>query len=656
MNISRLRKLWHKRSANRASSAVTEDSSRRTGQEDGSPDQVIVEEGINLYPISPETTIIEEYWINEPFAKIVIGKVKGKSDEEAGVRYFVDEVRLTKDERNAYRTIVDILTRELSPPDIGKEVETRTAIVDGANRIIQKYKKAFRKVEEESWSNILYYLERDMLGYGQINGIMNDPQIEDVSCDGIDSPIFVWHRKYESIPTNIVFKNKEVLDDYIVKLAHKSGKHVSSAFPIVDAMLHGKHRLAASFRDEISPKGSTFTIRKFRDEPLSIIDLITLGTITEEMAAYFWILLEHRATIIVLGGTGSGKTTTLNALASLIKPGMKIVTVEETAELNLPHDNWVQLVSRESFGLTGSKAGQISLFDLVRMSLRYRPDYLVVGEVRGEEAFVLFQALATGHGGLSTMHADNLDYGIKRLTSPPMNISETYIPLMNVAAMIERVPLNSTDDSSPTFGRRMRNLWEVKDVGEYINVSEWEPSTDTYVSHTDASYILGRLAAKSGKKRSQLMMEMERRKEVLSWMVKTGLRSVKEVSKIIAEYYADPESTVRRMNGLAKNIKITTTETVVTDPREEENQLAVNTSTSLEKETESMRVILELVDSMGGVVELEKAMKISKLDTVAFWKGVDKLKRSGVIVSGERSEGGVPKTYIVSTRLAKNEG
>ena len=656
MKMSRLRKLRKRKSTEGISSGLTEDRSPSTGQEDGSGDQVVVEHGIHLYSVSPKTTIIEEYWIDEPFARILIGRVKGDADEETGVRYYVDEIRLTKDEQKAYRTIVDILTRELSPPDIGKEGETRTAIVEGAKRLIRKYKKAFRKVEDEAWSKILYYLERDMLGYGQINAIMNDPEIEDVSCDGIDSPIFVWHRKYESIPTNIVFKNKEVLDDYIVKLAHKSGKHVSSAFPIVDAMLHGKHRLAASFRDEISPKGSTFTIRKFRDDPLSIIDLITLGTITEEMAAYFWVLLEHRATIIVLGGTGSGKTTTLNALASLIKPGMKIVTVEETAELNLPHENWVQLVSRESFGLTGSRAGQISLFDLVRMSLRYRPDYLVVGEVRGEEAFVLFQALATGHGGLSTMHADNLDYGIKRLTSPPMNISETYIPLMNVAAMIERVPLNATDDSSPTFGRRMRNLWEVKDLGEYINVSEWEPSTDTYVVHADESYILGRLAAKSGTKRSELMMEMERRKEVLSWMVKTGKRGVKEVSKIIAEYYSDPESTVMRMNGLAKNLKITLPETDGTDFREEENQLSVTGLTSLEKETESMRVILELVDSSGGVVELEKARKMTKLDAVAFWKGVDKLKRSGVIVSGERSEDGGPKTYLVSTRLAKTGG
>ena len=353
----------------------------------------VVEE-VQVDPVPKDLNVLDEYWVREKFAHIIIGK----PIDATTIIYYVDEVKLNSEERMAYNKIFDIIAKELNPAEIGKEEDVRKELLSEARRLGEKYRMAFKAVTPNGWDRINYYLERDLLGFGPINSIMVDYRIEDLSCDGVNVPIFVWHRKFESIPTNIRFLSKEALDDYIVKLAHKSGKHVSSAFPIVDAMLFGKHRLAASFRDEVSPKGSTFTIRKFREEPFSIVDLVQMGTISDEMAAYFWMLIENRATIMVIGGTGSGKTTILNALASLIKPGMKLVTVEETAELNLPHENWVQFVSRESYGLTGSKVGQINLFDLVKTSLRYRPDYLIVGEVRGEEAYVMFQAMASVSG------------------------------------------------------------------------------------------------------------------------------------------------------------------------------------------------------------------------------------------------------------------
>ena len=190
----------------------------------------------------------------------------------------------------------------------------------------------------------MYHAEKDLVGFGHIDALMRDPNIEDISCDGVKKPVYVWHRKYESIETNLTFNTDEELDNLVVKLVHMAGKHVSSAFPIVDASLPGKHRLAVCYRREVTPFGTAFTIRKFREDPYSIIDLINLGTFSEEMAAYFWLCLENRASIMVLGGTAAGKTTALNALACLIKPGSKIITIEETAELNLPHENWVSLI------------------------------------------------------------------------------------------------------------------------------------------------------------------------------------------------------------------------------------------------------------------------------------------------------------------------
>ncbi len=323
----------------------------------------------------------------------------------------------------------------------------------------------------------------------------------------------------------------------IVKLTHLSGKHISSAFPILDAMLPGKDRLAATYRREVSPKGGSFSIRRFREEPFSIIDLIEMGTINEEMAAYFWLLIENRMTIAVIGGTGAGKTSTLNALASLVKPSMKIVTVEEIPEMNLPHINWVQLVSRESYGLGTFKTGEVSLYDLVKTSLRYRPDYIVVGEIRGEEAFVLFQALATGHGGLTTLHGENLAYAVKRLTSRPMNVAEAYVPLLNVAPLIERVRLRNASGGT-TFGRRIKSLIEIIDYEKYQSISKWDPLTDSFSVDLPDSFLLKRIAESQALTLSDVLSEAQNRQNFLHDLRVRGLRNNKELAKEITNYYA----------------------------------------------------------------------------------------------------------------------
>jgi flagellar protein FlaI len=318
-------------------------------------------------------------------------------------------------------------------------------------------------------------------------------------------------------------------------------------------MLPGQHRLAATFREEVSPKGSTFTIRKFRAEPFSIIDLIELGTMDELIAAYFWLLLEHRATLIVIGGTGAGKTSTLNALASIIKPSMKIVTVEEIPELNLPHENWVQLVARESYGLGITRIGEVSLFNLVRTSLRYRPDYVAVGEVRGEEAFVLFQAIATGHGGMCTIHADSVDYAVKRLTSPPMNVAEIYIPLMNIATVVERVQLPMAKASTGlTFGRRLTAVMEVADYGDYRPIALWNPKNDSFVFDASKSFLIERLAARLGKSVQELQEEIRRRAVILRTMNRLGIRRNVDVARRISQFYANPESLEKDLRSLAR--------------------------------------------------------------------------------------------------------
>lgn len=485
--------------------------------------------------------LLETYIVQPPYSKV---NIMSLPELGGGKAYFISEVKLTPEEKRIHQKLSGMITRELEPPKPGTNPIAH--IDTEAERLAKKYgmlkkKKDIMIPPPESWARILYYLHRDFLGFGHIHVIMKDPMIEDISVNGMNLPVYVWHRKYESMPTNLTFINENALDNLIVKLTHLSNKHISTAFPILDAMLPGKDRLAATFKREVSPKGGSFTIRRFREEPFSIVDLVEMGTINDQIAAYLWMLIENRMTIAVIGGTGAGKTSTLNALASLVKPQMKLVTVEEIPEMNVPHDNWVQLVSRESYGLGTAKTGEVTLFDLVKTSLRYRPDYIVVGEIRGEEAFVLFQALATGHGGLTTLHADSIDYAIKRLTSPPMNVAKIYVPLINVAAMVERVQLPSAKGNM-TFGRRLTSISEVIDYGEYTTIGKWDPVKDTFTTSFEKSEQLQKIGTRLGLTKKEIISEVTHRALLLHDLREKGIRKNVELSKFITTYYVEGET------------------------------------------------------------------------------------------------------------------
>ena len=477
--------------------------------------------------------IIEKYPLYEPFSHVVIVQ----NPKTGEFNYILDELQLDPLEKGVYDRILDILLAEIESPK--EEIaDPRKFFAEEAKKIVDKYRISLGWLPDVSWYKILYHAERDLVGFGKIDPLMRDPNIEDISCDGVEKPVYIWHRKYESIESNLRFHNDEILDNTVVKLVHMAGKHVSTAFPIVDASLPGKHRLAVCYRREITPFGTAFTIRKFREDPYSIIDLINIGTFSEEMAAYFWIALENRSSIMVLGGTAAGKTTALNALACLVKPGSKIITIEETAELNLPHDNWVSLIARQSYGLGGSSVGEVALFDLVKTSMRHRPDIMIVGEIRGQEAYVLFQALATGHGGMATMHAENLDSAVKRLTSKPMEIAPAYIPLMNIVLSIQRIHLIKNGEKKAY--RRVINVNEIADYEKYRTPISWNPAQDIHEAHLDKSVLLTSICQKRGLMKQDLLEEIGKRKDVLHWMREKNIRSYHQVAEIIGEYYARP--------------------------------------------------------------------------------------------------------------------
>lgn len=511
----------------------------------------LFEEGVTIYhmqraggytfaEIGANYGEVERYPLNPPwaYARIMFNK------EDGTHLYVIDEVTLSPLERKIYGILLNIIIHELQPPPSG--IDALQYFKEKAREILRKYAIRMGRTPGVSWAKMMYYIERDVVGFGYIDPLMRDPYIEDISCDGVGKPIYVWHRNYESLPTNLKIDDEDALDSFLVRLAHLAGAHISVAFPIVDAILPGGHRLAGTFKKEVTTKGSTFTVRKFREDPITLVDMIGWNNISPDIAAYLWMMLEHKMTGLILGVTGSGKTTALNAIASLIRPSMKVVTIEDTPELRLPLENWVQLVTRQSYGIGTEKIGEVNLFDLIRVSLRYRPDYIIVGEVRGEEAYALMQAVATGHGGLTTLHAENVVQAINRLTSEPMNTPKSFIPFLNFALVTKRHMIIAPDGSFQIV-RRVTNLWEIIEYGDYVEVFRWDPDKDVHMSDVSKSTMLKKVAEMRGKDWAWVEEELLRRKQVLLYLKKENKRFYLDIAKVIRMYYQKPEETMREV-------------------------------------------------------------------------------------------------------------
>src|SRR3972149_6820842 len=406
---------------------------------------------------------VETYPLKPPFSYASIVQNEATSE----LLYIVDELSLDKEEKEAYNRVKNVTEYELKAPEA--EEPLTESFHPQLPLILEKHPKILIGIPPIGIRKTEYYLERNTIGYSKIDPVMNDPNGEDIRCGGLGKPIFLWHRVYENIKTNVFFSDEEELNDFVMKIVHKAGKHISIAFPIVDVTLPGKHRLAVSYGRETTPFGTSFTIRKFREDPFTIIDLINNETTSESIAAYLWLLVENKMPIMIVGATGAGKTTALNATACLIRPNHKIITVEEVAEINLPHENWTSTIARSGFG--AEKEGEITLYDLIKSAVRHRPDLVIVGEGRGEEAYVLFQALATGHGGLCTMHAEDVDTAVKRLTQPPMNIPASIITLMNCVINVKHVRTPVFLESGKRLSsRKFTSIAEVRDASRLQEV------------------------------------------------------------------------------------------------------------------------------------------------------------------------------------------
>jgi flagellar protein FlaI len=462
------------------------------------------------------------------------------------------------------KLIYEIIEPELLENEkqiLAKIKKDLTEIIDVDLAVIKKESKTFDYLEEQlrrvledenlvipekTYMKIAYFIYRDFVGFNEIETMLNDPYIEDITCDGLGIPIFIVHRKYGSLETNIIFNDTEYLNNFVIKLAERCGRYISYASPMLDGTLPDGSRVQATLAKDVTTRGPTFTIRKFRSEPLSPIDIINVNTVSSEIMAYIWIVIESRSSMLICGGTSTGKTTFLNAISMFIPRENKIVSIEDTRELNLPHENWIPSVSRIGFGIPGEggkRYGEVTLYELLKESFRQNPDYVVVGEVRGKEAYVLFQGMASGHASLATIHAGSVDDVIKRLETPPIELSPSLIETLDLVVIMTHAKEKGES------ARRAKEITEIQGIdldtgnAQISKAFSWVPYSDAFEGNPAESHLLRTIAFEKGIPYPDLLNEFENRKRVLDWMRKHDIKNYRDVCKLINFYYKD-KSTV----------------------------------------------------------------------------------------------------------------
>ncbi|MEE9223604.1 MAG: type II/IV secretion system ATPase subunit [Thermoplasmata archaeon] len=468
-------------------------------------------------------------------------------NEESEYLYETFEPELNPRETELLETVKDALTRTLE-----YDVETfgsrdkEEYLKESVESFIRSRSLNIDKVTTEK---LIYYIIRDFVGYGPIDVLMSDVNIEDISCDGTNVPLFIFHKKYESLKASGKFEDDVTLNSFVVHLGQRCGKQISVANPILDGTTWEGHRVQATYSREITTRGSSFTIRRFKETPFTPIELIQFNTASPEMVAYLWIAMEHGKSMMCCGGTASGKTATLNAAALFIRPGAKIVSIEDTREINLPHENWIPGVTRSGVGekgVGGKAAGEIDMFDLVKAALRQRPNYILVGEVRGRETYTMFQAMATGHPTCSTMHADSVKSMVNRLENPPINTPRILLTALNFVIIQKHARVgNSTV-------RRITQIVELvgfePETNELITntVYEWDSGTDTFI-YKGHSFILDELMEMKNMTHEEMDVEFQRRVDVIRYLVETNVADYNSISKLVVSYYQFPDETIKKI-------------------------------------------------------------------------------------------------------------
>jgi len=500
------------------------------------------------------------YPVNPPFAFIRIFF----SPEDGELRYEAHEPTLKPKEDEQIVQIrarmESIMSQEELPIHDGQTLEQSPALREYLRkRFVTVLDLYDIDVLPKRQPVLLYYLQREFVGLGRTDCILRDPFLEDISCLGPNIPMYVFHRVYGSLRTNVAYDGEIELNKYIFRLAQIAGKHISIYQPILDATMQDGSRINLTLGTEVTRKGSTFSIRKFSHDPVSPVDLLKFGSVSAFELAYFWTLVENHRSLLISGGTAAGKTTFLNAICMFVRPEDKIVSIEDTPEIQIDHQNWIQSVARTGYGMTntggsasgisgvgggaGRSAGTVTLFDLLVAALRQRPEYVIVGEVRGTESFTLFQAISVGHASMSTIHAGSIAELLHRVENEPMNIPRVLFQALDAVAFPAQVVVNESRV------RRVTGVTEILEVDSVTNelltndVFHWEPSSDSF-TYLGRSFVLEHIAERTGKDLDALTHEMARKEVYLRLMDRLNMTYYRDVSRAIAAYYIDPVDAV----------------------------------------------------------------------------------------------------------------
>lgn len=490
-----------------------------------------------LKKIKDKTKVDVRYCLISPFAYVHIYWDSKKYE----IIYEIEEPILTKQEEKYRSQIVASLRSMINFEEIvGAGGETLFEYIDKKLKLLAI--ELGIDLSYESYKKIYYYLARDFIGFNEAEPLLKDYFIEDIECNGANTPVYVIHRIFRNLKTNLTFRDNDKLESFVEKLAQRCGKYVSYARPILDGSLPDGSRVNATYTKDITSKGPTFTIRKFTKTPWTPTQLIERNTMSPEMLAYLWLLVEYKMNLLIVGGTASGKTTLLNAIAFFIPPEARVVTIEDTRELNLPRDNWLPSVARGATGAAG--IGEISLFELLRASFRQAPDYVIVGEVRGKEASVLFQGMASGHASIATIHADSVDTVIKRLETPPIELSATLLNVLDSLCIMTHALVKNQET------RKLREIVEIVDVThEGIATTNtpfvWNAREDKFYYKRE-SKMFRKISERFGLSQDIIFLEFRRRAELLYKMYQQKVFGFQEVQNLVNEYYKKPEQVLTK--------------------------------------------------------------------------------------------------------------
>ena len=465
-----------------------------------------------------------------------------KADKEGRLIYTVVEPDLTDEERKILARLKEGLIQVL---DVSlTAIKNEHAVLELLELKIRDLLVEFKVLlTDDQYLRMMYYIYRDFVGLNELEPLLRDPYIEDISCDGTGIPLYVVHQRFGQMPTNVSFKPESYIREFVVKLAERCDRYVSYAEPLLDGSLPDGTRVQASLAGDVTAHGPTFSIRKFREKPFTPIDQLNLKTANLDMLAFLWFLVEHGANILVCGTTASGKTSFLNSLAFFMPPEAKLVSIEDTREINVYHENWLPAVAR--LGFAGTRVGEVTMFDLLKESFRQNPNYLIVGEVRGEEAAVMFQAMASGITSMSTMHAGSIEDALKRLQTRPISLPPALLETLDVVIIMSHAVEKGAS------ARRVRSIVEVESVDpqtsrvKYSVAFEWDPATDTFVSKKD-SLVLRKISEEKGIALDEIKKEIAQRRRVLSWLADQAL-DWKSTAENIILYYRDREKLLGSM-------------------------------------------------------------------------------------------------------------